>query len=108
MGQIAFDEVPFAKESLCSGFPFIIAALGGRLFLWIGKGSAADEVGCARLIGMDLSLFGEVDEVEEGSEMNSFWEAFPSHDKTSRVAGGQWHLKGANEHYATRLLLRRL
>lgn len=103
MGQIAFDEVDFRKENLCSGFPFIIAATAGRLFLWIGQGSAADEVGCARLIGMDLSLLGEVEEVEEGKEASSFWQAFPSGDTSSRLISGHWHSKGGNDRYATRL-----
>ena len=102
MGQIAFDEVDLSPKSLCSGFPFIIAAIGGNLYLWKGKGASADELGCARLIGMDLGLTGEIEEIDEGSEPSSFWKAFHSSDRPDHTAN-HWPLKASSDKYATRL-----
>lgn len=104
MGQIAFDEVPLSVTSLCSGFPYIISATSGRLYLWKGKGSGADELGCARLIGMDLGLTGEIEEIEEGAEPESFWKALPGgNQKRQGAEAGRWHLKATCDKYATRL-----
>ncbi|MCJ1247124.1 hypothetical protein MMC30_004335 [Trapelia coarctata] len=104
MGQIAFDEVPLSANSLCSGFPYIVSATSGRLYLWKGKGSGADELGCARLIGMDLGLTGEIEEIDEGAEPAVFWRAFPSgNQKRQTTEAGHWHLKATCDKYATRL-----
>ena len=103
MGQIAFDEVPFSPDSLCSGFPYIISARFGKLFLWKGKGSGAEELGCARLIGMDLGLTGEIEEIDEGAEPETFWEAFSNQKRKSAEDSSHWHLKPNCEKYATRL-----
>ncbi|KAL9119677.1 MAG: hypothetical protein Q9187_003770 [Circinaria calcarea] len=103
VGQIAFDEVPFTSSSLCSGFPYIISARFGKLYLWKGKGSGADELGCARLIGMDLGLTGEIEEVDECNEPNEFWEAFPDRKKRPGQMLNHWHLKPSCEKYTTRL-----
>ncbi|MCJ1284867.1 hypothetical protein MMC26_004204 [Xylographa opegraphella] len=105
MGQIAFDEVKFSRDSLCSGFPYIVSATSGRLYLWKGKGSCADELGCARLIGMDLGLTGEIEEIDEGKEPASFWDAFPGRPGKAQSpgSGGHWHLKPNCEKYAVRL-----
>ncbi|MCJ1394661.1 hypothetical protein MMC18_007541 [Xylographa bjoerkii] len=105
MGQIAFDEVSFSRDSLCSGFPYIVSATSGRLYLWKGKGSGADELGCARLIGMDLGLTGEIEEIDEGKETASFWNAFPGRpSKTeSPTSSDHWHLKPNCDKYAVRL-----
>lgn len=105
VGQIAFDEVDFSARSLCSAFPYIISARFGKLYLWKGSGSGADELGCARLIGMDLGLTGEIEEVDEGREPGSFWESLPG-GKLQDVAGAgiqHWHLKPSSEKYITRL-----
>lgn len=108
VGQIAFDEVDFSAKSLCSGFPYIISARFGKLYLWKGHGSGADELGCARLIGMDLGLTGEIEEVDEGQEPDAFWESLPG-GKAQDVAAAEngnvqhWHLKASCEKYATRL-----
>ena len=105
VGQIAFDEVDFSARSLCSAFPYIISARFGKLFLWKGSGSGADELGCARLIGMDLGLTGEIEEVDEGREPSSFWESLPD-GKLQDEAGAltqHWHLKPSSENYVTRL-----
>ncbi len=109
VGQIAFDEVDFDPRSLCPGFPYIISARFGKLYLWKGSGSSADELGCARLIGMDLGLTGEIEEIDEGREPSSFWEAFTGgKPKTAGITGvngkaQHWHLKPSCEKYTTRL-----
>ncbi|OQU99007.1 hypothetical protein CLAIMM_04712 [Cladophialophora immunda] len=77
LGHVAFDEVDLSADSLASGLPFLISAKFGKLYLWKGKGSNPEDVGCARLIGMDMGLTGEIEEVSEGEEPASFWEAFP-------------------------------
>lgn len=107
-GQIAFDEVDFDARSLCSGFPFLISARFGKLYLWKGLGSGADELGCARLIGMDLGLTGEIEEVDEGSEPDTFWESLPG-EKPRCITTAEdgmlhhWHLKPSCDKYSTRL-----
>ena len=103
LGQIAFDEVAFTSSKLCSGFPYIISARYGKLYLWKGKGSGADELGCARLIGMDLGLTGEIEEVNDGHEPKDFWDIFPDGSKAPPLTGGHWHVKPSCEKYATKL-----
>lgn len=107
VGQIAFDEVDFNPRSLCKGFPYIISAGGGKLYLWKGSGSGADELGCARLIGMDLGLAGEIEEVDEGREPDAFWECFPGEKRNMfdglTVNVEYWHLKPSCEKYTNRL-----
>ena len=106
-GQIAFDEVDFSPRSLCKGFPYIVSARSGSLYLWKGSGSGADELGCARLIGMDLGLTGEIEEIDEGQEPDSFWQCFPGGNRDASIAegasAGHWHLKPSCEKYTTRL-----
>lgn len=104
VGQIAFDEVDLSPQSLCSGFPYIISAKFGKLYLWKGKGSSADELGCARLIGMDLGLTGEIEEVDEGHEPSSFFDAFPSGVGGSLPrSADHWRLKPSFDKYYCRL-----
>ncbi|KAL8949428.1 MAG: hypothetical protein Q9222_004465, partial [Ikaeria aurantiellina] len=108
VGQIAFDEVDFSPRSLCNGFPYIIASGSGKIYLWKGQGSGIDELGCARLIGMDLGLTGEIAEVDDGREPESFWQCFPeqSPPHTSNdnpFLSRHWHLKPSCEKYTTRL-----
>lgn len=103
-GQIAFDEVDFDARSLCGGFPFLISARFGKLYLWKGLGSGADELGCARLIGMDLGLTGEIEEVDEGSEPETFWESLPGGKPPAEDATPHhWHLKPSCDKYSSRL-----
>lgn len=102
MGQIAFDEVDHSQASLCSGFPFIVAATGGHVYLWKGKGANADELGCARLIGMDLGLTSEIDEVDEGNEPRAFLGALKPSGNTSPLTE-HWLQKGSVGNYETRL-----
>lgn len=107
VGQIAFDEVDFSPQSLCKGFPYIVSARSGRLYLWKGGGSGADELGCARLIGMDLGLTGEIEEIDEGQETETFWQCFPEGKRDASAAEGagvgHWHLKPCCEKYTTKL-----
>lgn len=109
VGQIAFDEVDFNPRCLCAGFPYIISARFGKLYLWKGSGSSADELGCARLIGMDLGLTGEIEEIDEGKEPSAFWEAFPGGKPKDELISSasrksqKWHLKPSCEKYMTRL-----
>ena len=104
MGQIAFDEVEHSRQSLCTGFPFIVAASNGNLYLWKGKGAHADELGCARLIGMDLGLTGEITEIDEGSEPSDFFDAINSTGSATSIAE-HWSMKGNSERYETRLFV---
>lgn len=105
LGHVSFDEVDMDANSLCSGFPYLISARFGKLYLWKGKGSGADEVGCARLIGMDLGLTGEIEEVLEDDEPPNFWEA--ALGKDSRASRSKWSdhwtLRGSREPYPCRL-----
>ncbi|KAM5447895.1 hypothetical protein MaudCBS49596_005690 [Microsporum audouinii] len=105
MGQIAFDEVDLSISNLCSGFTYIISGKNGKLFLWQGQGSTADEIGCARLIGMDIGPTGEIEEVAEGQEPSSFFESFPgpSQGKAVPPSADYWQLKPKHEKYACRL-----
>ena len=75
LGHIVFDEVDIDASSLCPGYTFLVSAPYGKLFLWKGKGAGADEIGSARLIGTDLGLTGEIEEIDQGSEPGSFWDA---------------------------------
>ncbi|KAK5663899.1 hypothetical protein OQA88_109 [Cercophora sp. LCS_1] len=100
LGGIVFDEVDFKPISLCSGFPYLVTQQG-KCFLWKGKGSDVDELGCARLVGMDLALMGELEEVEEGKEPAKFWEVFDGGSRAS--SADHWRLKPNYERYSGRL-----
>ncbi|KAK3905097.1 hypothetical protein C8A05DRAFT_13071 [Staphylotrichum tortipilum] len=100
LGQVAFDEVDFSPLSLCSGFPYLITQQG-KCYLWKGKGSDVDELGCARLVGMDLALMGELLEVEEGSEPDEFWRIFNGTTRPS--SADHWRLKPNYDKYSGRL-----
>ncbi|KAK4696474.1 hypothetical protein P7C71_g1454, partial [Lecanoromycetidae sp. Uapishka_2] len=104
VGQIAFDEVDFHPQSLCHGFPYIVSTPGGKLYLWKGRGSGADELGCARLIGMDLGLTGDIEEVDDGKETNAFWQSLGGKPKSEEPRIQHWHLKPSCEKYTNRLL----
>ncbi|KAE8142706.1 hypothetical protein BDV38DRAFT_235551 [Aspergillus pseudotamarii] len=105
LGQMVFDEVNFSRQSLCPGYPFVISAMFGKVYLWKGKGSAAEEVGAARLIGMDLGLTGEFEEVAEGEEPESFFECFPHYGESEDyMRPDYWRLKPNHACYRPRLL----
>ncbi|KAJ8131559.1 hypothetical protein O1611_g2067 [Lasiodiplodia mahajangana] len=101
-GHVVFDEVDFTSSALCSGFPYLITQ-SGRCYLWKGKGSSVDELSCARLIGMDYALSGEMEEVEEGREPTTFWDLF---DGANRFGSADhWRLKPTYDKYSSRLFL---
>ncbi|RHZ64575.1 putative gelsolin repeat protein [Aspergillus thermomutatus] len=104
LGQMVFDEVNFSRSNLCSGFSYVISAMFGKLYLWKGKGSTAEEIGAARLIGMDLGLTGEFEEVAEGEEPESFFEVFSHHREAEEyMRSDYWRLKPNHDHYRLRL-----
>jgi len=100
-GQIVFDEVDFSPASLCSGFPYLISTRTGNSYLWKGKGSGIEELSCARLIGMDFGLTGEVEEVDDGNETPAFLKAFD--DAAIPKSADHWRMKPNYSKYCTRL-----
>ncbi|KAJ5167286.1 uncharacterized protein N7482_006067 [Penicillium canariense] len=105
MGQMALDEVDYSLRNLCSGFPFVISAPFGKLYLWKGRGSGPEETGAARLISMDLGLTGEFEEVDEGQEPEYFFEDFAGAREGNRLLSSDyWRLKPKYDHFRTRLL----
>ncbi|ROW04642.1 hypothetical protein VPNG_07422 [Cytospora leucostoma] len=100
MGQVVFDEVDFAPNTLCSGFPYLITQQG-RCYLWKGKGCGIDEVSCSKLVGMDLALMGELVEIEEDQEPEAFWSLFGGARKES--SADHWRLKAGYDKYCGRL-----
>ncbi|KAI5465451.1 hypothetical protein BGZ63DRAFT_399919 [Mariannaea sp. PMI_226] len=100
LGQVAFDQVDLVPASLCAGFPYLITK-GGICYLWKGKGSDVAELSCARLIGMELSLTGELIEYDDGSEPASFWELFEGGSKLG--SADHWRLKPNYAKYCSRL-----
>lgn len=106
VGHIAFDEVEFSPQNLCKGYPYLVSSGTGKVHLWKGIGSGIDELACARLIGMDLGVRGEIEEVEDGKEPEAFWKLFPDsvqQRQQSWSPSKHWHLKSSIEQYTTRL-----
>ncbi|KAJ9638365.1 hypothetical protein H2199_007052 [Coniosporium tulheliwenetii] len=106
MGHIAFDEVELLLPNFCSGFPYIISSQTGKHYLWKGFGCGAEELGCARLICMDLGGTSEVEEIDEGHEPAAFFDLFPALDNGSKSiprSAEHWRLKAKSEKYNTRL-----
>lgn len=104
MGQIVFDEVDFLPVSLCSGFPYLITT-SGRCYLWKGKGSGVDELSCARLVGMEYALSGELEEVEDGRESDNFWGMFEAGSAAKAGSADHWRLKPNYDKYCSRLFV---
>ena len=104
LGQIAFDEIDLSPANLCSGFPYIVCASDGTAYLWRGKGSSVDEIGCARLIGMDVGSQPSIIEIDEGKETRGFLAAFGASSSTPvRSSADYWQQKSNYAKYATRL-----
>lgn len=103
-GQIAFDEVDFSPNSLCSGFPYLISTQSGKCYLWKGKGSGIEELSCARLIGMDFGLTGEIEEIEDGKEPQSFLDIFGKGSQIPKSAD-HWRMKPNYNKYCIRLFV---
>ncbi|KAJ5970367.1 Small GTPase superfamily ARF/SAR type [Penicillium vulpinum] len=105
LGEMTFDEVDYSLRNLCSGFPYVVSAPFGKLYLWKGKGSGPEETGAARLIGMDLGLTGEFEEVTEGEEPEDFFDIFAGpREAAPHMCQVHWHLKPKYNHFCTRLL----
>jgi len=112
LGHIVFDEVDFSLKSLCSGFTYIISTKVGKVFLWKGRGSTAEELSGARLMGMDLAVTGELVEIDEGSEPPEFFNALPVNEASAASKGklppiprsaDHWRYKATAEKYRARL-----
>ncbi|TKA78844.1 hypothetical protein B0A49_01961 [Cryomyces minteri] len=109
MGHIAFDEVDMSLNSLCSGFPYIISLpvslTETKLYLWKGNGCGAEELGSARLIGMDLDPTGEIEQVDEGHETPAFLAIFADDAaKTIPRSADYWKKKAScDKSYNVRL-----
>ena len=100
LGQVALDEVDFSSASLCAGFPYLVNHQG-KCYLWKGKGSDVDEISAARLVGMDLTLTGELIEYDDGQEPDTFWQLFDGGSKPH--SADHWRLKPNYSQYAARL-----
>ena len=105
LGQIVFDEVDFVPASLCSGFPYLISTKSGKSYLWKGKGSGIEELSCARLIGMDFGLTGEIEEIDDGEEPPAFLAIFAGKAPDAAIPkwADHWRLKQNYTKYSTRL-----
>ncbi|ESZ93002.1 hypothetical protein SBOR_6623 [Sclerotinia borealis F-4128] len=101
-GMLVFDEVDYSPSVLCSGFPYLISSPLGKTYLWKGRGSTAEEHGCARLLGMEISLTGDIEEVEDGDESSSFLKVFENCKRIPQSAD-HWKLKPAYNKYSARL-----
>jgi hypothetical protein len=105
LGQMTFDEIDYSLRNLCSGFPYVVSAPFGKLYLWKGKGSGPEETGAARLIGMDLGLTGEFEEVAEGEEPEDFFDVFAGpREAAPYMCQDYWQLKPKYSQFRTRLL----
>jgi Domain of unknown function (DUF4045)/Gelsolin repeat len=108
LGHVSFDEVDFSVSAFCSGFPYLVSA-NSKLYLWKGEGCTADELGCARLIAMDIGPTPEVIEISDGKEPISFLGLFPSPTKSSKIphmppSASHWRLKPSmGDKYLARL-----
>jgi hypothetical protein len=110
LGQIAFDEVDYGVESLCSGFAYLIShpvtLQETKLYLWKGSACSPEEISAARLAAMDLSETGEIIEVDDGAEFASFLKIFgPGTTKANIPRPTElWHAKAQDSNnFATRL-----
>ncbi|KAJ5774910.1 Small GTPase superfamily ARF/SAR type [Penicillium paradoxum] len=105
LGEMTFDEVDYSLRNLCSGFPYVVSAPFGKLYLWKGKGSGPEETGAARLIGMDLGLTGEFEEVTEGEEPEDFFDVFAGpREPAPHMCQDHWQLKPKYNQFRMRLL----
>ncbi|KAF4981347.1 hypothetical protein FZEAL_2832 [Fusarium zealandicum] len=99
-GQVSFDEVDFTPSSLCAGFSYLITNQG-KAFLWKGRGCDVTELSAARLIGIELTLTGELIEVDDGGETSFFWNQFEGGSKPD--SADHWRLKSNYAKYCSRL-----
>lgn len=71
-GSMLFSEVVPNRSHLKPACAIIVGN-GAKVWIWKGKGCAGQELGAARLVGVDM---GEVMEIDEGFEDDhvGFWE----------------------------------
>lgn len=106
LGHLVFDEVDFSLKSFCSGFAYLISTSAGKVYLWKGRGCSSEELSGARLMGMDLTLSGELIEVDEGTESQDLINVFPPHDGKGPAiprSADHWRYKATSDKYRTRL-----
>ncbi|KAJ4268796.1 hypothetical protein NW762_002864 [Fusarium torreyae] len=99
-GQVAFDECDFTPSSLCAGFVYIITSQG-KAYIWKGRGCDVTELSAAKLVGIELTLTGELIEADDGDESESFWRLFEGGSKPH--SADHWRLKPNYAKYCSRL-----
>ncbi|KAM0338862.1 hypothetical protein ACHAPU_011179 [Fusarium lateritium] len=99
-GQVAFDECDFNPANLCAGFVYIISSQG-KAYIWKGRGCDVTELSAAKLVAIELTLTGELIEVDDGHEAASFWSLFEGGSKPH--SADHWRLKPNYSKYCSRL-----
>ncbi|KAG8665567.1 hypothetical protein FPOAC2_10642 [Fusarium poae] len=99
-GQVAFDECDLTTASLCAGFVYVITSQG-KAFIWKGRGCDVTELSAAKLVAIELTLTGELIEVDDGDEPESFWGLFEGRSKPH--SADHWRLKPNYSKYCSRL-----
>lgn len=112
LDHMTFDEVDFSLQSFHTAFPYIAVSHPStssqdQIYLWKGAGCNSEELGCARLISMDLGPSNEVIEIDEGAENPSFLSLFPplSPEGTRHIlpSASYWKLKATHNNFTLRL-----
>lgn len=101
-GRIVVDEVDFLAKSLCSGYPFLVISASGETFLWKGRGSSVEELSSARLVGMEYTTSGEMVEITDGRESQTFLDVFGRGTVVWKSAD-HWRRKPNYKGYTARL-----
>ncbi|KAH7188309.1 uncharacterized protein B0J16DRAFT_90739 [Fusarium flagelliforme] len=99
-GQVAFDECDFNPSSLCAGFVYVLTSQG-KAYIWKGRGCDVTELSAAKLVAIELTLTGELIEVDDGDEPESFWRLFEGGSKPH--SADHWKLKPNYAKYCSRL-----
>lgn len=99
-GQVAFDECDFNPSSLCAGFVYVLTSQG-KAYIWKGRGCDVTELSAAKLVAIELTLTGELIEVDDGDEPESFWKLFEGGSKPH--SADHWRLKPNYSKYSSRL-----
>ncbi|KPA42945.1 hypothetical protein FLAG1_04131 [Fusarium langsethiae] len=99
-GQVAFDECDLTTASLCAGFVYVLTSQG-KAYIWKGRGCDVTELSAAKLIAMELALTGELVEIDDGDEPESFWRLFEGGSKPH--SADHWRLKPNYSKYCSRL-----
>ena len=71
-------EVECRASSLNTNDVFVLRD-GDRVFVWCGKDAVPEERDAARAIAFDFCKDGEPQDIDEGSEPSSFWDAISGH-----------------------------